>query len=52
MGNRNFGLSVFAELSKEEENPGKSFLTGIEKLVNQILFVSDVPGQQICYEHI
>jgi len=33
--------------------PGQSFFTGIEKkLVNQILFVSDVPCQQICHEHI
>src|SRR5208282_234877 len=31
---------------------GQSFLTGIEKLVNQIFFVSDVPCQQICHEHI
>jgi hypothetical protein len=32
--------------------PGQSFFTGIEKLVNQVLFVSDVPGEQICHEHI
>src|ERR1700719_3932225 len=24
----------------------------VEKLINQILFVSDVPCQQICHEHI
>ena len=28
------------------------FLTRIEELVNQILFISDVPCQQICHEHI
>jgi len=40
--NCNFRLSVLAELSKQEKNTGKSFLAGIEKLVNQILFVAEV----------
>ena len=52
LGISNFVLSVLAEMSQQEKNAGKSFLTGIEKLVNQILFVSDVPCQQICHEHI
>jgi hypothetical protein len=30
----------------------QSFLAGIEKVVNQIRFVSDVPRQQICHEQI
>ena len=51
-GNRNFGLSVFAEVRQQEENTSQSFLTGIEKLINQILFVSDVPDQQIGHEHV
>jgi hypothetical protein len=51
-GNCNFGLSVLTEVSQQEKNTSKSFLAGIEKLVNQILFVSDVPCQQICHEHI
>src|ERR1700730_5037512 len=50
-GNCNFGLSILAEVSKQEKNPSKSFLAGIEKLINQILFVSDVPCQQKCDEH-
>ena len=49
-GNRNFGLPVLAELSQQEEDASKAFLTGIEKLVNQILFVSDVPCQQVGHE--
>jgi hypothetical protein len=39
-------------MSQQEQHPGQSFFTGIEKLVNQIFFVSDVPCQQICYEHV
>jgi hypothetical protein len=34
LGNRNFGLSVFAEVRKQQENASESFLAGIEKLVN------------------
>src|SRR5438094_7535329 len=39
-------------MSQRYQYPGQSFLAGIEKLVNQILFISDVPCQQICHEHI
>jgi hypothetical protein len=49
---RNFGLSVLAELSEQEENASKAFLAGIEKLVNQIFLEPDIPRQQICHEHI
>jgi hypothetical protein len=45
-----FGLTFLAEMSKEEKNAGKSLLTGIEKLVNHILLVSDVPRRQIFLE--
>jgi hypothetical protein len=39
-------------MSQQEQNPSQSFLAGIKKLVNQILLVSNVPRQQIRYEHI
>jgi hypothetical protein len=39
-------------MSKQEQNPSQSFFAGIEKLVNQALFISDVPGQQIRYEQV
>jgi hypothetical protein len=45
LGDRNLGLSVLAEVSKQQKNASKSFLAGIEKLVNQILLVSDGPLQ-------
>jgi hypothetical protein len=47
-----FGLSVLAKMSQQQQHPGKSFFAGIEKLVNQVLFISEVPRQQICYEHV
>jgi hypothetical protein len=36
-------LTVFSEMSEQQQNPCQSFLTRIEKLINQIFFVSDVP---------
>ena len=38
--------------SQHQQHPGQPFFTGIEKLVNQILFVSNVPCQQICDKQI
>jgi hypothetical protein len=32
-------------VSQQWEHPGKSLFAGIEELVNQILFISDVPCQ-------
>ena len=51
-GDRNFLLPLLAEVSKQEKNASESFLTEIEKLIHQICFVSDVPGQQVRYEHV
>jgi hypothetical protein len=51
-GDSNLGLSILAEARQQEQKASQSFLTGIEKLVNQVLFVSDVPRQQIRHEHI
>jgi hypothetical protein len=45
-------LTFLAEMSQQQQYPGQSFLTGVEKLVNQVLFISDVPCQQICHEQV
>ena len=37
------GHPFLAETSKQEQKPSQSLFAGIEELVNQILFVSDVP---------
>jgi hypothetical protein len=50
--NCNFGLSFLPEVSEQEKNTSEPFLAGVEKLVNKILFVLDVPRQQICDEQI
>ena len=51
-GDSNLRLSILAEASQQEQKASQSFLTGIEKLVNQIRFVPDIPGQQVCHEYI
>src|ERR1700730_12080770 len=52
LGDYSLGHAFLAEMSKQQKNTGESFLAGIEKLVNQIRFVSNVPCQQICHEHV
>jgi hypothetical protein len=42
-GNCNFGLSVLAEVSQQEKHASQSFLARIKELVNQILFVPNIP---------
>ncbi|MGA2645986.1 MAG: hypothetical protein ABSF15_14840, partial [Candidatus Sulfotelmatobacter sp.] len=37
---------LLAEVSQPEENTSQPFLTGFEMLVNQILFISNIPRQQ------
>jgi hypothetical protein len=39
-------------MSKQEQEPSQSLFAGIEELVYQILFVPDVPSQQVRYEQI
>src|ERR1700686_4018039 len=39
-------------MSQQHQHSGKSLFTRIEKLIDQILLVSDVPCQQICHEHV
>jgi hypothetical protein len=52
LGNYNFRFTFPTEASQPEENTSQPFLTGFEMLVNQILFVSDIPRQQIGHEHV
>jgi hypothetical protein len=44
--------AVLAEMSKQKKNPSEPLFAGIEKLVNQIFFMPDVPREQISYEHV
>jgi hypothetical protein len=42
-----FGLPLLAETCYKQEYSGQALFAGVEKLVNQILFVSNVAAQQI-----
>jgi hypothetical protein len=52
LGNYGLGRTFLAEMSKQEQDPSESFFAGIKELIDQVLFVSDVPGQQMRYEQI
>ena len=52
LGDYSLGSAFLAEMSQQQKNTSKALLTGIEKLVNQILFIPNVPCQQICHEHV
>ena len=45
--NYNFGLALLAKMSQQQENSSQTLLAGVEKLVNQVLFKSDVARQEM-----
>jgi hypothetical protein len=42
-----FGSAFPAKMRQQQENPGQALLDGVEKLVDQILFKSNVAGKQV-----
>src|ERR1700731_4736286 len=46
------GHAFFAKTGEQQKDPGQPLFARIEKLVNQSFFVTDVPRQQIGYEHV
>ncbi len=52
LGYYNLGHTLLTKVSKQEQNQSQSLFAGIEKLVDQVLFVPDVSCQQIRYEQI
>src|ERR1051326_1586913 len=51
LGNHGFGDALLAKVSEQEQHAGQAFFAGVKKLVNKILFVTDIPRQQISHEH-
>ncbi len=45
-------LPVFAEAGQQQQNPRQPLLTGIEKLIDQVLFDPNIPGQQVRHEEL
>src|SRR5271165_4228467 len=52
LGNYSFGCAILAKMSEQQKDPGQSLFAGIEKLIHQIFFVTDVPRQQIGDEDV
>ena len=51
-GNDELVLPFFAEAGQQQQDPSQPFLTGIEKLINQVLFDPSIPGQQVRHEEL
>ena len=49
--NDRFGLALLAEMGQQQENPSQALLAGVEKLVDEIRFVSDDAGKQMRDKH-
>ncbi len=50
-GNCSFGSSFLVKMSEQQEYTGQTLLAGVEKLVDQTRFVSDVARKQMGDEH-
>ena len=46
-GNNGFGLAFLAEMRKQQKNPGQTLFAGVEKLVYEVRFISDIAYQQM-----
>ena len=47
IGDHGLSLAILAKMRKQKENPGKTLFAGVEKLVHEIGFISDVARQQM-----
>ena len=45
--NHSLGYAFFAKAGEQQKDPSQSLFARIEKLVNQIFFIADVPRQQV-----
>jgi len=52
LGHNGIGNSLLAEMSQQQQNPGESFFTGIEQLVDEVIFVADIARQQVRDKHV
>ncbi len=46
-GDYDFSLAFLAKMRKQQENPSQTLFAGIEKLVYEVRFISDVAKQQM-----
>jgi hypothetical protein len=50
--NHGLGHSFLAKMREHQKDAGQSLFAGIEQLVDQILFITDIAGELIRHEHI
>src|SRR5260370_24067874 len=51
-GDHRLGHTFLAEMSEQKKDSSQPLLAGVKQLVDQILFVADIPRQQIRHEQI
>ena len=51
-GNYSFGSGFLAKMSKQQKNPSQTLLARVEKLIDQVFFVSDVARKQMRDEQL
>lgn len=47
VGDYGFSLAFLAKMRKQQENPSQTLFAGVEKLVYEVCFISDVACQQM-----
>src|SRR5258707_15053222 len=50
-GNYRFGFALLAKMGQQQKDPSQALLAGVEKLVDEVRFVSDIAGQQMTDKH-
>ena len=45
LGNHGFGDALLAKVSEQEQHASQPFFAGVEKLIDEILFVTYIPAQ-------
>ena len=46
-GDYGFSPTFLAKMRKQQENPGQTLFAGVEKLVYEVLLISDIARQQV-----
>src|ERR1700757_2026482 len=47
LGDNSFGNAILSKVREQQQDARQPFFTGVEQLVDQILFIANIPRQQI-----
>src|ERR1022692_3486614 len=52
LGDYRLGYPFLSKMCEQQKDPRQSLFARIEKLINQVFFVTDIPRQQISHEQV